>query len=51
VGLGIAQVTGRVVLDDSAFVQTALFLIVLDVVVFYLARLAFQRENILVRWR
>lgn len=51
VGLGIAQVTGRVVLDDTSFVQTAVVLAVLDVVVFLLARLAFQRENILVRWR
>lgn len=51
VGLGIAQVTGRVVLDDTSFVQTALILAALDVIVFLLARLAFQRENILVRWR
>ena len=51
VGLGIAQVTGRVVLDDSAFLQTAIFLTVIDIGVFALAWLAFQRENILVRWR
>jgi len=51
VGLGIAQVTGRVVLNSESFIQTAVILIVLDVVVFLLARLAFQRENILVRWR
>ena len=51
VGLGIAQVTGRVVLDDSAFLQTAIVLTVIDAAVFALARLAFQRENILVRWR
>lgn len=51
VGLGIAQVTGRVVFDDSSFLQTAVILAVIDVVVFALARLAFQRENILVRWR
>jgi ABC-2 type transport system permease protein len=51
VGLGIAQVTGRVVLDNSSFVQTAIVLAVLDLVVFVAARAAFQRENILVRWR
>jgi ABC-2 type transport system permease protein len=51
VALGIAQVTGRVVLDNGAFLQMAVSLIVLDVAVFALARLAFQRENILVRWR
>jgi len=51
VGLGIAQVSGRVVLNNESFVQTAVILIVLDVLVFLLARLAFQRENILVRWR
>lgn len=51
VGLGIAQVTGRVVLDDSAFLQTAIVLTLIDAAVFALARLAFQRENILVRWR
>lgn len=51
VGIGIAQVTGRVVFDNASFVQTGLFLIVIDVAVFFLARLAFQRENILVRWR
>jgi len=51
VGLGIAQVTGRVVLDNGAFLQMTIVLIVLDVAVFWLARLAFQRENILVRWR
>lgn len=51
VALGIAQVTGRVVLDDSSFVGTAVFLIALDVVVFFAARVAFQRENILTRWR
>ena len=51
VGVGIAQVTGRVVLDDSSFVTTAIVLIVIDVLVFLVARLAFQRENILVRWR
>jgi len=51
VGLGIAQVTGRVVLDNGAFLQMTIVLIVLDLAVFWLARLAFQRENILVRWR
>jgi ABC-2 type transport system permease protein len=51
VGLGIAQVTGRVVLDNGAFVEMTIVLIVLDIAVFWLARLAFQRENILVRWR
>jgi ABC-2 type transport system permease protein len=51
VALGIAQVTGRVVLDNGAFVQMAAFLIVVDLAVFLLAKLAFQRENILVRWR
>ncbi len=51
VGLGIAQVSGRVVLNNESFIQTAVILIVLDVVVFLLARFAFQRENILVRWR
>ena len=51
VGLGIAQVTGRVVLDNGAFLQMTIVLILLDVAVFWLARLAFQRENILVRWR
>jgi len=51
VGLGIAQVTGRVVLDNGAFLEMTLVLIVLDIAVFWLARLAFQRENILVRWR
>ena len=28
-----------------------MFLVVIDVAVFWLARVAFQRENILVRWR
>ena len=51
VGLGIAQVTGRVVLDNGAFLQMTIVLILLDLAVFWLARLAFQRENILVRWR
>lgn len=51
VALGIAQVTGRVVLDNGAFLQMATFLIIVDVVVFWLAKIAFQRENILVRWR
>jgi ABC-2 type transport system permease protein len=51
VGLGIAQVTGRVVLDNGAFLEMTIVLIVLDLAVFWLARLAFQRENILVRWR
>ena len=51
VGLGIAQVTGRVVLDNGAFLQMAIILMVIDVAVFWSARLAFQRENILVRWR
>ncbi|TMC68697.1 MAG: hypothetical protein E6J13_13755 [Chloroflexi bacterium] len=51
VGLGIAQVTGRVVLDNGAFLEMTLVLVALDVAVFWLARLAFQRENILVRWR
>ena len=51
VGLGIAQVTGRVVLDNSAFLQFTVILIVLDAAVFFFARLAFQRENILARWR
>ena len=51
VGLGIAQVTGRVVLDNGAFLQMAIILTVIDVAVFWSARLAFQRENILVRWR
>jgi len=51
VGLGIAQVTGRVVLDNGAFLEMTIVLIALDLAVFWLARLAFQRENILVRWR
>ena len=51
VGLGIAQVTGRVVLDNQAFATFTSFLILLDLAVFFLAKLAFQRENILVRWR
>ena len=51
VALGIAQVTGRVVLDDASFVSMTVFLIVVDAVVFLLAKLAFQRENILIRWR
>ena len=51
VGIGILQVTGRVVLSSSSFVGTALFLLVCDALVFFLARLAFRRENILSRWR
>ncbi len=51
VGLGIAQVTGRVVLDNGAFLQMTMILIAVDVAVFWFARVAFQRENILVRWR
>ena len=51
VGLGIAQVTGRVVLDNGAFLQMTAVLIVVDILVFAFARLSFQRENILVRWR
>jgi ABC-2 type transport system permease protein len=51
VGLGIAQVTGRVVLDNEAFATFTAILIALDVAVFVIARLAFQRENILARWR
>lgn len=51
VALGIAQVTGRVVLDDASFVRTTLLLLVIDVAVFLVAKLAFQRENILTRWR
>jgi len=51
VALGIAQVTGRVVLDEGSFIQMSLVLLVIDAVVFAAARLAFQRENILTRWR
>ena len=51
VGLGIAQVTGRVVLDNASFIQFTAILIAAAVVIFLLARLGFQRENILVRWR
>ena len=51
VGIGILQVTGRVVLNNESFLGTAVFLLVCDALVFFLARLAFQRENILSRWR
>src|SRR5206468_12423869 len=51
VGIGIAQVTGRVVINNEGFLQFSLFLIAADLVVFWLAKLAFQRENILVRGR
>jgi len=51
VGIGILQVTGRVVLNNESFLGTAVFLLVCDVLVFFFARLAFQRENILSRWR
>jgi len=51
VGLGIAQVTGQVVLNNESFIAFSVFLVLLDAAVFFLARLAFQRENILVRWR
>jgi ABC-2 type transport system permease protein len=51
VGLGIAQVTGQVVLNNESFIRFMLILVAADAAVFWLARLAFQRENILVRWR
>jgi ABC-2 type transport system permease protein len=51
VALGIAQVTGRVVLDNGVFLQMAVILVIIDIAVFWLAKVAFQRENILVRWR
>ncbi|MDE3112801.1 MAG: ABC transporter permease subunit [Chloroflexota bacterium] len=51
VALGIAQVTGRVVINNESFIRTAIVLVVVDTVVFVAARLAFQRENILSRWR
>lgn len=51
VGLGIAQVTGRVIINNEAFVQFTGALLAIDAAVFFLARLAFQRENILSRWR
>ena len=51
VALGIAQVTGRVVLNDESFIRTTVFLLAIDVAVFLAARVAFQRENILSRWR
>lgn len=51
VGLGIAQVTGRVVLDNGSFLVTTIALLAIDAIVFGVARLAFQRENILTRWR
>jgi ABC-2 type transport system permease protein len=51
VGLGIAQVTGRVILDNGAFLQMTTVLVIVDILVFAFARLSFQRENILVRWR
>src|SRR5437899_5303928 len=51
VGIGILQVTGRVVINNEGFLQFSLFLIAADLVVFWLAKLAFQRENILRRWR
>jgi ABC-2 type transport system permease protein len=51
VGIGIAQVTGRVVLDNASFIGFSTLLILADLAVFLFARLAFQRENILVRWR
>lgn len=51
VGLAVAQVTGRVVLDEGSFVVTGALLLGLDVLAFLAARLAFQRENILARWR
>ncbi len=51
VGLGIAQVTGQVVINNESFIRFSLILIAADAAVFWLARLAFQRENILVRWR
>ena len=51
VGVGIAQVTGRVVINNEAFIQFSAVLVVVDIAVFLLAKLAFQRENILVRWR
>ncbi|MGH2450004.1 MAG: ABC transporter permease subunit [Candidatus Limnocylindria bacterium] len=51
VAIGIAQISGRVVVDSGAFVQTAVLLLAIDAFVFLFARLAFQRENILVRWR
>jgi ABC-2 type transport system permease protein len=51
VGVGIAQVTGRVVLDDAPIIATSLGLLALDLFLIVLARVLFQRENILVRWR
>jgi ABC-2 type transport system permease protein len=51
VGIGIAQVTGQVVLNNDSFIRFTILLIAVDIAVFFLARLAFQRENILVRWR
>jgi len=44
-------VTGRVVLNNESFLNTTIFLVAVDAIVFFAARLAFQRENILSRWR
>lgn len=49
--LTLLSVTGRVVLNNDSFVGTAVFLLVADALVFFIARIAFQRENILSRWR
>lgn len=38
VPIGIAQVTGRVVSDDASFIQTSVFPIVVDAVIFVAAR-------------
>jgi ABC-2 type transport system permease protein len=51
VGFGIAQVLGQVVINNESFIRFAVVLIILDAAVFVFARVAFQRENILVRWR
>lgn len=51
VAVGIAQVTGRVVLDDAPIVATSVGLLVVDVALIVLAKFTFQRENILSRWR
>ncbi len=50
-GIFFAQIGGLLVLNRDLVLLIALFLVVLDALMIYLAVQLFQRETILTRWK
>lgn len=51
VGIYVLSQTNNLTLDKTTLIQLASVIVILDIILFFLARIVFQREKILTRWK